>query len=331
MFPIRDITPSKNYPIVTVALIVINGLVFLYQLSLGPQVEQLFFEYGLVPVRYTGATRLPVSSPAFYPLTFISFMFLHGGVLHLLGNMWSLWIFGDNVEDHMGPLRYLVFYIACGILSGITHLFFNLDSKIPTIGASGAIAGIMGAYFLLYPRARVLTLVPVLIIPLFFELPAFIFLGLWLLIQFVSAAGSGGMVGGVAWWAHIGGFVVGMMGVKLFDLLPHTGVSRPIQTATRKKKSHRLQVVRPAQTMENLDLRGVIEVTPYEALLGAHKMVTIPVGFKNRMFRVTVPSGTKEGSSLRLKGQGREQNGIKGDLLLKVVFRRPEAGAFRGY
>lgn len=316
----------------TVALIVINGLVFLYQLSLGPQMEQLFFEYGLVPARYTGSVGVPVSSTAFYPLTFISFMFLHGGVLHLVGNMWSLWIFGDNVEDHMGSLRYLMFYIACGILSGVTHLLFNLNSNIPTIGASGAIAGVMGAYFLLYPRAKVLTLVPILIIPLFFELPAFIFLGLWLLIQFVSAAGSGGVAGGVAWWAHIGGFVVGMIGVKLFDLLPHTGVSKPIQTATRKKKSHRLQVVRPAQTAENLDLKGVIEVTPYEALLGARKMVTIPTtGFKNRMFKVSVPAGTKEGSNLRLKGQGRQQNGARGDLLLKVLFRRPETtGSFRG-
>lgn len=325
MLPIRDTTPSKNFPVVNVTLIVINGLVFLYQLSLGPQMEQLFFEYGLVPVRYTGSAGIPVSSPAFYPLTFISFMFLHGGVMHLLGNMWSLWIFGDNVEDHMGSLRYLFFYIACGILSGATHMLFNMDSNIPTIGASGAIAGVMGAYFLLFPRAKVLTLVPIVIIPLFFELPAFIFLGIWLLIQFVSAAGSGGIAGGVAWWAHIGGFVVGMVGVKLFDLLPHTGISKPIQTATIKKKSHRLQVVRPAQDTADLNLRGVIEVTPYEALLGTHKVVTIPGGFKNRMMKVAVPSGTREGSSLRLKGQGRLRDGAKGDLLLKVAFRRPEA------
>lgn len=323
MIPIRDTTPSKNFPIVNVGLIIINGLVFLYQLSLGPQMEQLFFEYGLVPVRYTGSAGIPVSSPAFYPLTFISFMFLHGGVLHLLGNMWSLWIFGDNVEDHMGSLRYLLFYIACGILSGVTHLLFNLDSNIPTIGASGAIAGVMGAYFLLFPKAKVLTLVPIVIIPLFFELPAFIFLGLWLVIQFVSAAGGGGIAGGVAWWAHIGGFVVGMIGVKLLDLLPHTGVSKPIQTATRKKRSHRLQMVRPSQDDTNLNLQGVIEVTPYEALLGTRKVVTIPSGFKNRMLKVNVPSGTKEGSSLRLKGQGRLRDGAKGDLFLKVVFRRP--------
>jgi len=324
MLPIRDTTPSQNYPIVTVALIVINGLVFLYQLSLGPQMAQLFFEYGLVPARYTGSAGIPSISAAFYPLTFVSFMFLHGGVLHLLGNMWSLWIFGDNVEDHMGSLRYLIFYLACGILSGVTHLLFNVDSKIPTIGASGAIAGVMGAYFLLYPRAKVLTLVPILIIPLFFELPAFIFLGLWLLIQFVSAAGSSGIAGGVAWWAHIGGFVVGMVGVKLFDLLPRTGVSKPIQTATRKKRSHRLQIVRPAQATDELDLKGVIEITPYEALLGAHKVVTIPIGFKNKMLKVHVPPGTKEGSSLRLKGQGRLRDNTKGDLLLKVVFRRPD-------
>ncbi len=324
MIPIRDTTPSKNFPIVNVALIVINGLVFLYQLSLGPQMDQLFFEYGLVPVRYTGSDVIPVSSPAFYPLTLVSFMFLHGGALHLLGNMWSLWIFGDNVEDHMGSLRYLVFYIACGILSGITHLLFNMDSNIPTIGASGAIAGVMGAYFLLFPRAKVLTLVPVVIIPLFFEIPAFIFLGLWLLIQIVSATGSGGIAGGVAWWAHIGGFVVGMIGVKLLDLLPHTGVSKPIQTATRKKRSHRLQVVRPSQDAADLDLKGVIEVTPYEALLGTRKVVTIPGGFKNRMLKVNVPSGTKEDSHLRLKGQGRGTDSAKGDLLLQVVFRRPE-------
>ncbi len=144
------------------------------------------------------------------------------------------------------------------------------------------------------------------------------------LIQIVSATGSGGIAGGVAWWAHIGGFVVGMIGVKLLDLLPHTGVSKPIQTATRKKRSHRLQVVRPSQDAADLDLKGVIEVTPYEALLGTRKVVTIPGGFKNRMLKVNVPSGTKEDSHLRLKGQGRGTDSAKGDLLLQVVFRRPE-------
>ena len=168
MIPIRDTTPSKNFPIVNVALIVINGLVFLYQLSLGPQMEQLFLEYGLVPVRYTGSTGIPVSSPAFYPA---HLYLLYVSAWRECCTCWAICgrsgSFGDNVEDHMGSLRYFFFYIACGVLSGVTHLLFNMDSNIPTIGASGAIAGVMGAYFLLYPRAKVLTLVPIVIIPLF--------------------------------------------------------------------------------------------------------------------------------------------------------------------
>jgi hypothetical protein len=137
-------------------------------------------------------------------------MFLHGGFLHLLGNMWFLYIFGDNVEDRLGPSRFLAFYILSGMAAALIHLVTNWHSPLPTIGASGAIAGVMGAYFLLFPRARVLTMVPIFFFPLLFELPAIFFLGYWVLIQFFYASVSGGQAGGVAWWAHIGGFIFGL-------------------------------------------------------------------------------------------------------------------------
>jgi len=324
MIPLRDTTPSRSYPVVNTALIGINVMVFFYQMSLGPNIEQFFYTYGMVPVRYTDPRWWDYFGLGQQLFSFFSFMFLHGGFWHLLGNMWSLWIFGDNVEDHMGPLRYLLFYLLCGIFSGMTHLLFNLKSGVPTIGASGAIAGVMGAYFILFPRARVLTLVPIVIIPFFFEIPAKIFLGIWFVFQFLSAARSQGVASGVAWWAHIGGFVIGIILLKFIDLLPTTGISTPVRRAATKKHSHRLQVLHPAPVGENANLYATIEITPYEALLGTTKVVNIPWGFQKRMFKVTVPAGTSEGSKLRLKGQGRKAaGGEAGDLLLTVAIRKP--------
>jgi membrane associated rhomboid family serine protease len=166
-------------------------------------------------------------------------MFLHGGFFHLLGNMWFLYIFGDNVEDRLGHFRYLVFYLLCGLTSGISHLFLNWTSQIPTIGASGAIAGVMGAYFLLYPGAKVLTLVPIFFFLHFIEIPAFLFLGFWIFFQFFNAAFSP-QLGGIAWWAHIGGFFFGIIFLKLFQLFPEVSAERKFRNLTKKRTPRRM-------------------------------------------------------------------------------------------
>ena len=328
MIPIRDTIPSNNYPVVTTAIIGMNVLVFLAQLSLGEGGDRFIFVYGLVPARYVDPRLSQYFSMGQQLFSFVSFMFLHGGFLHLIGNMWSLWIFGDNVEDRLGPLRYLVFYLACGLASGLSHLILNTGSNIPTIGASGAIAGVMGAYFILYPQAKVLTLVPIVIIPLFFEIPAYFFLGIWFLLQFLNAATSSGATGGIAWWAHIGGFVFGIIFLKLFRILPDTGASRMISKATAKKHTERLQVIRPVSPgPDDPNLYGTIEVTSREALRGTVKIVNIPWGFQKRLIKVTIPAGMEAGGKLRLRGQGRLMpDGERGDLLLKVSFRPNHEG-----
>ncbi len=216
MIPLRDTVPTKNYPVVNNTIIVINVIIFLYQLTQQVGVEKFIYIYGLVPARYS----IPQISAYFTTFqqvfSLFSFMFLHGGFWHLLGNMWSLYIFGDNVEDRLGHVRYLLFYIICGLASGLSHMLLNLNSNIPTIGASGAIAGVMGAYFILHPRARILTLIPIFFIPYFLEIPASFFLGIWFVLQFINAAGSHGQASGVAWWAHIGGFVFGILFLKTY-------------------------------------------------------------------------------------------------------------------
>ncbi|MBW1694614.1 MAG: rhomboid family intramembrane serine protease, partial [Deltaproteobacteria bacterium] len=210
------------------------------------------------------------------------------------------------------------FYLLCGITSGLSHLIVNVHSNVPTIGASGAIAGVMGAYLILHPNSKILTLIPILFIPWFIEVPAFIFLGLWFVLQFINAAGSGG--GGIAWWAHIGGFIFGVIFLKIFLLLPETGVSHKIRRVTTKKKTHRLQVIRPVGPGSDPHLYGSIGVTSFEALTGTNKLVNIPWGFKKRIIKVIVPSGVKEGSMLRLKGMGKiTPEGKRGDLYLKVA------------
>jgi hypothetical protein len=249
-------------------------------------------------------------------------MFLHGGFWHLLGNMWFLYIFGDNIEDRLGPLRYLAFYMICGLTSGLSHLAFNYHSAMPTIGASGAIAGVMGAYFILFPKARILTLIPIFFIPYFIEIPAFFFLGIWFVVQFLSAAGSRGQMAGIAWWAHIGGFIFGMIFLKLFLALPGGGISDRLRKMTEKKKSYRLQVIRPVGTANDPNLYGIITITHLEAIAGTRKLVNIPWGFQKRLFKVIVPPSMKEGSLLKLKGLGKDApHGQRGDLLLKVVIQ----------
>lgn len=320
MIPLRDTTPTRHFPVVNTTIIAINIVVYFLQLAQGDEINHFIYIYGLVPARYS----LPQIADYFtfgqQAFSLLSFMFLHGSFWHILGNMWSLYIFGDNVEDHLGPIRYAVFYLLCGVASGLSHLVLNLHSNLPTIGASGAIAGVMGAYFILHPRSKILTLIPIIFIPYFINIPAFIFLGLWFLLQFINAASSQGVGGGIAWWAHIGGFIFGLLFLKLFDALPVAGMSRRIGHYTTKKKTPRLQVIRPAASGNDQHLYGLIKITPHEAAAGTRKLVNIPLGFKKRMFNVKVPAGIANGTVLRLKGLGqRYGTQAKGDLYLKVL------------
>jgi len=321
MIPLRDTLRSKNYPVVNNALIGICILVYLFELTRGAGLDRLLYTYGLVPARYSVPRLAAYFTPGQQVFAFFSFMFLHGGFWHLLGNMWFLYIFGDNIEDRLGPLRYLVFYLLCGITSGLTHLLSNLHANIPTIGASGAIAGVMGAYLILYPRSKILTLIPILFIPYFIEIPAFFFLGIWLLFQLISAAGSHADISGIAWWAHIGGFACGILFLKLFDRIPATGVSDGLRDATARRTSHRLQVIRPVVRGDEPHLYGTIRISPHEAASGTQKVVNIPWGFHKRLIRVIVPPGVAQGTRLRLSGLGRSIPGSteRGSLFLEVV------------
>jgi len=322
MIPLRDTISSKNYPVANTAIIGLNVLVYMIQLAHGGQAEQFVYIYGLVPARYSVPHIAAYFSTAQQLFSLLSFMFLHGGFWHLLGNMWSLYIFGDNIEDRLGSLRYLLFYLLCGLTSGLTHVLLNLNSNVPTIGASGAIAGVMGAYFMLFPKSRILTLIPILFIPFFIEIPAYFFLGFWLLLQFLSAAGSSGSAGGIAWWAHIGGFISGMILLKLFHILPDAGITQQLRKVTEKRKTPKLQIVRTSGTGSDPHLYGVIQITPWEAFSGANKMVNIPWGFYNRTIRVQVPPNLKQGSVIRLREMGRQMpDGLKGDLMLKVTIQ----------
>jgi rhomboid family protein len=218
MFPLRDTIPSQRAPLVTWLLVLLNGLAFAFELRLPEDELHAWIErYAVVPVRMTLTPEAFLEQPGAY-LPLLTSMFLHGGWLHVIGNLWTLVIFGDNVEDRMGRLRFLVFYLLCGCVAGAVHVHFNADSSVPTLGASGAIAGVMGAYFLLYPRAKVITLIPILFYPLFVELPAFVFLGLWFSAQVLStlAETEPGEAGSIAFLAHVGGFVTGVLLHRLF-------------------------------------------------------------------------------------------------------------------
>ncbi len=216
MIPIRDSVKAKTFPVINTIIIAINALVFFYELSLGEQLNQFFFEYGLIPENFTTALNHLDLFGAVFPI--FSSIFMHGGWMHFLGNMWFLYIFGDNVEDSMGHGRYLVFYLLAGIGASLAHVLFNTASQVPTIGASGAIAGVMGAYMVLHPKGRILTLLPIFFFFQFINVPAYVFLLLWMGLQtFQGVAAIGADVsGGVAWWAHIGGFVLGALLIFIF-------------------------------------------------------------------------------------------------------------------
>lgn len=214
MIPLRDANPSRTTPVVTYLLILVNALVFFYQLKLGKNLDGFFQVYAIIPANYfeLGASDGGAFIGRYFP--FLTSQFLHGGFFHIIGNMWFLWIFGDNVEDRLGHGKYIFFYLLCGFAAGLTHVYTNPSSPIPTVGASGAIAGVMGAYILLYPRAKVKTLIPIFYFIQIVDLPAFLFLGIWFVIQFFSGAislAAAGAAGGVAWWAHVGGFAIGIV------------------------------------------------------------------------------------------------------------------------
>lgn len=322
MIPLRDTSPSRNYPIANILIIAINVMLYLIELAQGPHLDRFITVYGLVPARYSVPQISSYFSTGQQILALFSFMFLHGGFWHLLGNMWFLHIFGDNVESRLGPLRYLLFYFICGWASGLTHLATNWYSQIPTIGASGAIAGVMGAYLVLHPRAKILTLIPIVFIPYFLEIPAFFFLGVWFLLQFVSAIGSSGEGAGIAWWAHIGGFVFGIVLLKLFTRIPEFGVSRPLRQTTFRDRTPRLHMVRTTRPGEDADHQGHIAISPLEARRGTRKLISVPWGLQSKLVRVTVPPGVTHGTILRLSGLGKPtQGGKRGDLYLRVLIK----------
>lgn len=221
MLPLRDSPKTRRTPWVNLALILANVLVFLYELALGPRLDLFLDRWAVVPAYVTAAIhQAPGSHPAAL-ITLVTAAFLHGGWLHLGGNMLFLWIFGDNVEDRLGHGRYLAFYIACGIVANLAQVFMAPTSLIPAIGASGAIAGVLGAYAVTYPGASVSVVLPIFFLFTIVDVPALIMIGLWFVTQFFSGVASlhlaGAQSGGVAWWAHVGGFLFGML---LMVLLP---------------------------------------------------------------------------------------------------------------
>jgi membrane associated rhomboid family serine protease len=210
MIPLRDVIPSRTFPGVVIAIIVLNALGFLHELGLSDRELTVFLHaWGVVPARFDA-------------LAVLSSMFLHGGWMHIIGNMWFLWIFGDNVEDRMGHGRFVVFYVLSGAVAALAHVWSDPTSVVPTIGASGAVAGVMGAYFVMYPQSRILTLLPIFIFVQIIEVPAVVFLGLWFLLQLVSGVGTSvvpagtGMSGGIAFWAHVAGFAAGALLINVF-------------------------------------------------------------------------------------------------------------------
>jgi membrane associated rhomboid family serine protease len=216
MIPIKDVIPARRFPLVNWIIILANVAVFLFEASIGSgELSRLIGRYGMVPARMLSNPGVSTGVSVF------TSMFLHGGWFHLISNMWALYIFGDNVEDRLGPMRYLLFYLVCGVVAALAYVYSQPLSNVPVVGASGAISGVLGAYLVLYPRARVISLVPLWIVPWFIEIPAVFYLGFWFFSQLFSGLLSLGMpistYGGVAWWAHVGGFIAGLLLVKILE------------------------------------------------------------------------------------------------------------------
>jgi membrane associated rhomboid family serine protease len=220
MIPLRDDTPRVYFPLGVLLVIAANVLLHLYVTSHPPYAREAIYQLlGVVPARYAFPAWARLAGyPSMGALPLVAYMFLHSGWWHLIMNMWMLWIFADNIEDVMGTGRFLAFYALCGLAALALHMFFNMTATAPIIGASGAVAGVMGAYVMLYPRGRVLTFIPIIIIPYIVRLPAWLFLGFWFLSQVFSGLFEelGAPVQGIAWWAHVGGFAAGMVLVRLF-------------------------------------------------------------------------------------------------------------------
>jgi membrane associated rhomboid family serine protease len=217
VIPLKDMTPRRSIPIVTLLLIAVNIIIFVHQIALPASASEAFVRtYALTPYKVQMALEGHRYTLAEAIVPLFTSMFLHGGFLHILGNMWFLWVFGANVEDRMGSATYLLFYLICGLGSNISQLAFSWGSHVPSLGASGAISGVLGAYIVFFPGSRILSLVPLFIIWFMARIPAVIFIGLWFIAQFLSGLVSVGNpgaanTGGVAWWAHVGGFVLGVL------------------------------------------------------------------------------------------------------------------------
>ncbi len=219
MIPLRDSTRTKSFPIITVTLIVLNVIIFIYQISLSSEeLTMLFYKFGVVPYIYTASEVSLLLNPL-YILPLFTSIFLHGNLIHIIGNMLYLWVFGDNIEDKLGKMKYIFFYLSAGLIGNLAHIWSNPTSTVPTIGASGAIAGVLGAYFIAFPRAKVLALVPIGFFITVTTVPALLFLVLWFVLQLISGLTVVGAGQPVAWWAHIGGFVGGAILWRL--LRPH--------------------------------------------------------------------------------------------------------------
>ena len=223
MIPLRDSVPSETFPVMTLGIIVLNTVVWFYEISLGARIDRFVVEYGLIPIRFVAFNRFDGGFLDNALIPMFSSIFMHGGWLHVIGNMWFLWIFGNNIEDRLGHFRYLIFYLLCGIGASLLQIIAEPASRVPVVGASGAISGVLGAYLLSYPHARIHTLLILFILIYPVEIPAFLFLILWFVFQFMGGTSQAAMqqdAGGVAYWAHIGGFVIGMVLFMFFPKKP---------------------------------------------------------------------------------------------------------------
>ena len=222
MIPLKDTIPRIGFPFMTWLLIAINGIIFVFEISIPKDLLlKVFYLFGLVPAKYTYPKWAIIHGLPFDDyLSFLTNMFLHGGWLHIIGNMWFLYLFGSRVEEHMGHGRFLIFYLLAGIAASAAYFALDIHSTVPEFGASGAIAGVMGAYMVMFPKARILTLIPILFLPFFIQVSAFVYVGYWFLLQLVSGTLSftspSSSQGGVAWWAHVGGFAAGILLLPFF-------------------------------------------------------------------------------------------------------------------
>ena len=221
MIPLKDTIPHRGFPLMTWTIILLNGIIFIFEISIPKDLlQQLFYLFGLVPAKYSYPKWAFIHGLPFDDyLSFLTNMFLHGGWLHILGNMWFLYLFGSRVEDQMGHIRFLIFYLLSGIAASAISFVVDIHSTIPEFGASGAIAGVMGAYILMFPKARILTVIPIFFFPFLVEISAFFYIGYWFVLQLFSGTLSFAFhstQGGIAWWAHIGGFIVGIVLLPFF-------------------------------------------------------------------------------------------------------------------